>query len=74
MKEIKKLKRTDDNDKDIVFHIEIIIATIWQIHPFREVNTRACVIFAILLANHLGFEVNHELFKTHSAYVRNALV
>ena len=30
--------------------------------------------FAVLLAKHLGFEVNHELFKEHSSYVRNALV
>ena len=74
MKEVKKLKRTDGNDKDIVFRLERIIATIWQIHPFREGNTRTCIVFAVLLAKHLGFEVNHELFKTHSAYVRNALV
>lgn len=74
MKEVKKLKRTNSNDKDIVFRLERIIATIWQIHPFREGNTRTCIVFAVLLAKHLGFEVNHELFKTHSAYVRNALV
>lgn len=74
MKEVKKLKRTDSNDKDIVFRLERIIATIWQIHPFREGNTRTCIVFAVLLAKHLGCEVNHELFKTHSAYVRNALV
>lgn len=74
MKEVKKLKKTDSNDKDIVFRLERIIATIWQIHPFREGNTRTCIVFAVLLAKHLGFEVNHVLFKTHSAYVRNSLV
>jgi len=74
MKEVKKLKRTDSNDKDIVFRLERIIATIWQIHPFREGNTRTCIVFAVLLAKHLGFEVNHKLFKAHAAYVRNALV
>ena len=74
MKEVKKLKRTDSNEKDIVFRLERIVAAIWQIHPFREGNTRICIVFAVLLAKHLGFEVNHELFKVHSAYVRNALV
>lgn len=74
MREVKKLKRTDSNDREIVFRLERIIATIWQIHPFREGNTRACMVFAVLLAKHLGFEVNHEIFNTHSAYVRNALV
>ena len=40
MKEIAKLKRTSDNDKDIVFKLVRIIASIWQIHPFREGNGR----------------------------------
>ena len=43
-------------------------------HPFREGNTRTVIVFAVLLAKHLGFEVNHELFREHSSYVRNALV
>lgn len=74
MKEIKKLKRTGDNDDDVVFRLVRIIAKIWQIHPFREGNTRSVVVFAVLLANSLGFDVEHELFKTNSNYVRNALV
>lgn len=74
MKEIAKLKRTGDNDKDIVFRLVRIIASIWQIHPFREGNTRTVIVFAVLLAKSLGFEVKHELFKINSAYVRNALV
>ena len=74
MKEISKLKRTGDNDKDIVFKLVRIIASIWQTHPFREGNTRTVIVFAVLLAKSLGFEVEHELFKTNAAYVRNALV
>ncbi|MCI8472538.1 MAG: hypothetical protein HFE65_05485 [Clostridiales bacterium] len=74
MKEIAKLKRTADNDKDIVFRMVRIIGQIWQTHPFREGNTRSVIVFAVLLAKSLGFEVNHELFRIHSAYVRNALV
>ena len=74
MKEIGKLKRTGSNDHDIVFRLVRIIAAIWHTHPFREGNTRTVIVFAVLLAKHLGFEVHHELFKEHSAYVRNALV
>jgi cell filamentation protein len=74
MKEIGKLKRTGDNDRDIVFRLTRIIAAIWQTHPFREGNTRTVIVFAVLLAKSLGFEVDHELFKEHSSYVRNALV
>ena len=74
LKEISKLKRTGDNDRDIVFRITRIVASIWQTHPFREGNTRTVIVFAVLLAKHLGFDVNHELFRVHSSYVRNALV
>ena len=74
MKEIGKLKRTGINDRDIVFRIVRITAAIWQTHPFREGNTRTVIVFAVLLAKHLGFEIDNELFKRHSSYVRNALV
>ena len=74
MKEVGKLKRTGDNDRDIVFRLTRIIAAVWQTHPFREGNTRTVIVFAVLLAKSLGFEVDHELFKEHSSYVRNALV
>ncbi|MFI3226015.1 MAG: Fic family protein [Clostridia bacterium] len=74
VKEIPKLKRINDNDRDVVFRLVRIIANIWQIHPFRKRNTRTVIVFAILFANSLGFNVNHELFRVHSAYVRNALV
>ena len=74
MKELAKLKHNGSNDRDIVFRLVRIIAQIWQTHPFREGNTRTVIVFAVLLAKHLGFEVEHELFKTHASYVRNALV
>lgn len=74
MKELAKLKRTGDNDSDLVFRLTRIIAEIWQIHPFREGNTRSVIVFAVLYAKSLGFDVDHDLFRIHSAYVRNALV
>ena len=63
-----------ENDRDIVFRLTRIISAIRQTHPFRKGNTRTVIVFAVLLAKHLGFEVNYELFKLHSSYVRNALV
>lgn len=74
MKEIGKLRRKNGNDKDIVFRLVRITARIWQIHPFREGNTRCVIVFSILLAKHLGFDVNHELFRENASYVRNSLV
>ena len=63
-----------ENDREIVFRMVRIIAQIWQTHPFREGNTRSVIVFAILFAKSLGFEVEHEMFRVHASYVRNALV
>lgn len=74
MKELSKLKRTGENDRDVVFRLVRILAQIWQTHPFREGNTRSVVVFAVLLSNAMDFSVEHELFQLNAAYVRNALV
>lgn len=50
------------------------ISTIWQIHPFRDGNTRTMAVFAIKYLRHLGFEVDNEPFKNHSKFFRDALV
>ena len=72
-KEIARIKPTADK-KDIVFKIVRITAAIWQTHPFREGNTRSVVAFSVLLASKLGVKLDYELFTSHAAYVRNALV
>ena len=74
IKELGKLKRDGTNDQDVVFRLVRLIAQIWQIHPFREGNTRSVIVFAVLFAQSLGFDVDHELFKTNANYVRNSLV
>ena len=50
------------------------ISNLWQIHPFREGNTRTIAVFAIEYFRSLGFEVNITMFGKHSKYFRNALV
>jgi len=72
-KEIAKLKKSDSK-KELVFKLVRITAKLWQTHPFREGNTRTIISFAVLLAEHLGIEINHALFEKHAAYVRNSLV
>ena len=67
MKEIAKLHRNGENDREIVFRMVRIIAQIWQTHPFREGNTRSVIVFAVLFAKSLGFEVKHELFRVHAS-------
>jgi len=72
-KEIARLKKTE-NRKDLIFKIVRITAKLWQTHPFREGNTRTIISFSVLLAEHLGVEIDHILFEKHAAYVRNSLV
>ena len=47
---------------------------LWQIHPFREGNTRTTAVFIIKYLRTMGFNVTNDLFAEKSWYFRNALV
>lgn len=59
---------------EIISHISKFVSGIWQIHAFREGNTRATAVFSIKYLRSMGFQVGNELFREHSWYFRNALV
>lgn len=61
-------------DDEKIEHITKFISGIWQIHAFREGNTRTTAIFTIQYLHSLGYEMNNEMFAKHSWYFRNALV
>jgi len=50
------------------------IARLWQIHPFREGNTRTIVTFATQFAEANSFRMDKTLLKDNASYVRDALV
>lgn len=60
--------------EDQVLNIANFISNIWQIHPFREGNTRTIAVFIIKYLQSKGFETNNDIFKNNSKYFRNALV
>ena len=62
------------SDDEKIEHIAKFISGIWQIHAFREGNTRTTAIFTIQYLRSLGYEVNNEMFAKHSWHFRNALV
>lgn len=62
------------SDDEKIEHIAKFISGIWQIHAFREGNTRTTAIFTIQYLRSLGYKVNNEMFAKHSWYFRNALV
>ena len=59
---------------EVAEHVAHFVSGLWQIHPFREGNTRTTAVFTILYLRSLGFVVNNDLFAAHSWYFRNALV
>lgn len=62
------------NIVDVINNITDFSSRIWQIHPFREGNTRTIAVFIIKYLNSKGLSVNNEPFKDNSKYFRDALV
>ena len=70
-------KEKNYNDMSIVEVIKNITdfsSNIWQVHPFREGNTRTTAVFIEKYLISLGYNVDNSLFKDKSVYFRNALV
>lgn len=51
-----------------------LIAALWQVHPFREGNTRTVIVFALQYSEYFGFKMNRQLFQEHFGYLRDAFV
>lgn len=62
------------SDDAFVSHFSAFIARLWQIHPFREGNTRTTALMAIKYLRSMRYEVTNDLFARKSFYFRNALV
>jgi len=69
-----KFKYKGLSEDAFVEHFASFISGIWQIHPFREGNTRTTAVFAIKYLRFKGFDVTNDLFADKSFYFRNALV
>ena len=59
---------------EVIQHLARFIADLWQIHPFREGNTRTTAVFLIKYLRSMGIPATNDMFKQHSWYFRNALV
>ncbi len=62
------------NIVEVINNITNFSSNIWQVHPFREGNTRTTAIFIEKYLISLGYNVDNTLFKDKSIYFRNALV
>ena len=59
---------------EVINNITKFSSSIWQVHPFREGNTRTTALFIEKYLVSLGYNVDNTLFKDKSVYFRNALV
>ena len=59
---------------EVINHLAVFIANLWQSHVFEEGNTRTTAVFVIKYLRSLGFDVSNDLFAKNAWYFRNALV
>lgn len=59
---------------EIIHHLAVFIARLWQIHIFGEGNTRTTAVFFIKYLRTLGFSATNDIFAENAWYFRNALV
>ena len=62
------------NMVEVINSITKFSSSIWQVHPFREGNTRTVAVFIEKYLISLGYNVDNTLFKDKSIYFRNAMV
>lgn len=70
----KERKVVEKRDSLEIDDLADFIAGLWQIHPFKEGNTRTIAVFTIQYLRALGFDLNNEPFARNAAYFRDALV
>lgn len=71
---INSIKWSNISHSDFVFNITRLFSKIWQIHPFREGNTRTTVMLIALFSEFYGYYFDYELIAASAGYFRNALV
>lgn len=62
-----------DTDKKSMTFTKLI-AQLWQVHPFRDGNTRTTVTYAFRFAEEHGFPMDRNLILNNFDYVRDSLV
>lgn len=60
--------------KEFAIQMAHTFPPLWQVHPFREGNTRTVVMLMALFTEHCGFYFDHDLIAASAGYMRDALV
>lgn len=78
----KKLKKVfkekeinfETSKEEIVAQLVDFMSSIWEIHPFREGNTRSIITYTIKYIRHNGLKIDKDLLLENFAYIRDSLV
>ena len=62
------------NSKEKIEKVSSIVQGLWQIHCFREGNTRSVALFLYFLLKTIGVHINIDFLGKNAKYFRNALV
>lgn len=73
-KDIDSFDWENESKIDVLSKIARIISRIWQVHAFREGNTRTICLFLYLLMKKYNLKLNIDFIGEHSKFFRNALV
>lgn len=60
--------------KEFVSALVRCFPKLWQVHPFREGNTRTVVMLLTFFVEHHGFYMDQELMAASAGYVRDSFV
>ena len=72
--EINLFDWNNSSKKQLIHQIAVIIAKIWQVHEFREGNTRTICLFLYFFMKKYNLKLNIDFIGEHSKFFRNALV
>lgn len=73
-KEIDECDWMSFSKTEKIHQIAIFISRMWQVHAFREGNTRTTCLFLYFLMKKYNLKLNVDFIGKYSKYFRNALV
>ena len=73
-KAINKIKWKDLSREDFAAQIAKTFPPLWQVHPFREGNTRTIVMLMTFFVEYYDYYFDKDLLAASAGYVRNAFV
>ena len=81
MKDLNKIQNDIDSfdwvnssKKEIISKIVRVISSVWQVHAFREGNTRTICLYLYFFMKKYNLKLKIDFIGEHSKFFRNALV